>query len=178
MSHIHVSLSPLRLLSISISIGSAVFVQLTRVPNTIGSTASTQPGSSFVFTRWRPCPSHLTDRSGCVEATTNPPKRHSWLRKHVIWCIASTSVQSLRRYRNFFSIFSRWRLSAILDLWGEGVLNCTNHEVYLVVYNILQNLVGIDAVGLILSKFNYSARLASKRLFRPLKFTLLGLFTP
>jgi len=47
----------------------------------------------------------------------------------------------------FFDIF---KMAAVRHLGFVGVRNWTTHEVYLVVFTVLQNLVGIDAVGLIL----------------------------
>jgi len=41
-------------------------------------------------------------------------------------------------------------MAAVRHLGFVGVRNWTTHEVYLVVFTVVQNLVGIDAVGLIL----------------------------
>jgi len=55
-----------------------------------------------------------------------------------------------------FSIFPRWRPSAILDLLCDR----TTHEGHLVVFINVQNLVGIDAVVLIICMFSDLASLA------------------
>ena len=71
-----------------------------------------------------------------------------------------------------FSIFPRWRQSAILDLL---CMFRTTHEGHLVVFIILKNLVGIDAVVWIICMFFDFSCLAGKRLFAPPK---LGYLTP
>ena len=50
-------------------------------------------------------------------------------------------------------IFDIFKMAAVRHLGFVGVRNWTTHEVYLVVFTVVQNLVGIDAVGLILLKF-------------------------
>ena len=50
----------------------------------------------------------------------------------------------------FFDIF---KMAAVSHLGFVGVWNWTTHEVHLVVFTVVQNFVGIDAVGLILLKF-------------------------
>ena len=47
----------------------------------------------------------------------------------------------------FFDIL---KMAAVRHLGFVGVRNWTAHKVYLVVFTVVQNLVGIDAVGLIL----------------------------
>ena len=59
------------------------------------------------------------------------------------------SVKPQLRYGNFFD-FSRWRPSAILHLWCACL---DHHEEHLMVFITVQNLVGIDAVVLIICKF-------------------------
>ena len=58
-------------------------------------------------------------------------------------------VKLLRRYGDF-SIFPRWRPSAILDLWCACLEDLQRA---LVVFITLQNLVGIDTVVLLICKF-------------------------
>jgi len=75
--------------------------------------------------------------------------------------ILSKSRVPRPRYGDF-SIFSRWRPSAILDLCCV----CWNHpRRHLVVFITVQNLVGIDAVVLIICAFFDFASLAWKHLF-------------
>jgi len=47
----------------------------------------------------------------------------------------------------FFDIF---KMAAVRHLGFVGVQNWSTHEVYMVLFTVVQNLVGIDAVGLIL----------------------------
>jgi len=82
-------------------------------------------------------------------------------------------VQPSPRYGNF-SIFPRWRPSAILDL----LCVCLEHpQRAFVIFITVQNLVGIDAVALIICMFVDFMSLAWKRLLTPQK-KFLGDFTP
>ena len=74
-------------------------------------------------------------------------KSHLWLRKHVIWC---KDRQNRCIRCGDIAIFDIFKMAAVRHLGFVGVRNWTTHEVYLVVFTIVQNLVGIDAVGLIL----------------------------
>jgi len=65
--------------------------------------------------------------------------------------------------------FSRWRPSAVLDLWCKF---WNKPKEYLVVFITVPNLVGIASVVLIILKFAYFACLAYRCLFMP----LLGCF--
>ena len=78
--------------------------------------------------------------------------------------------QSVAKILRFFD-FSRWRPSAILDLFGH--VWTTNSE-YLGVSITLQNLVTIDAVIFIIRTFQYLTRLAGKCLFTPPKLFFSG----
>ena len=82
---------------------------------------------------------------------------------------------SNRRRGGDFSIFPRWRPSAILDLLCVCVR--TTYEGYLVVFIAVQNLVSIDAVVLIICLFFDFASLDWKRLFTLPKL-FLGRFYP
>jgi len=74
---------------------------------------------------------------------------------HMPNCVAiSRTVAEILRFIDFF--FSKWRPSAILDLW-DAFWDNTEH---LAVFIIVQNLVGIDAAVSILCKFYYFAHLA------------------
>ena len=70
-----------------------------------------------------------------------------------------------------FFIFLRWRPSAMLDL-GVWVFArvWTTHKEYLVVFIVVQNLVGIGAVFSIICKILDFARLAWKWPFTPQKW--------
>jgi len=81
--------------------------------------------------------------------------------------------QSVTKILRFFD-FSRWRPSAILDLFGSYLDNSD----YLGVSITLQNLVMIDAVVFIIRRFQYLARLAGKCLFTPQKLGFLGNLIP
>jgi len=74
--------------------------------------------------------------------------------------ISSKSVKPLLRYNNFSIIPSP--LS-----WICNACAGTTHEGHLVVFITLQNLIGIDAVVLIICTFFDFASLAWKRLFKP-----------
>jgi len=76
-----------------------------------------------------------------------------WLRQCL--CYSPPGISETQRFNGFFS---KWRPSAILDLWGR-----------LVVSIVVQNLVEINAI-----EIKYLARLALKRLFRPQKWVSGG----
>jgi len=56
------------------------------------------------------------------------------------------SQKRLRRYGDL-TFFSKWRPSIILDFWARI---WTTHDEHFVVFGVAQNLVGIDAVVLII----------------------------
>ena len=49
----------------------------------------------------------------------------------------------------------KWRPSAILSLLGAYL---DHHDEHLLVFSVVQNMVGIDAVVLIICRFHYFAR--------------------
>jgi len=65
-------------------------------------------------------------------------------------------VERLQRYGDV-TVFSKWRLSAMLDILGAIG---TTHDDHLMVSIIVQNLVKVDAVVSITWNFQYFARLA------------------
>jgi len=67
-------------------------------------------------------------------------------------------------------------MAAVLDLLCVCVR--TTHKGHLVVFITVQNLVGIDAVVLIIGMFFDFTSLAVKRLFTPPKLSFLGDFIP
>ena len=92
-----------------------------------------------------------------------------------LYRISSKSVKRLQRYGDLTVFFSKWRLTAILDLlsayWDhprwpfDGLYRCVH-------------LVEIDAVVSITWDFQYFARLDWKRLLTPPKMGFSGNFIP
>jgi len=87
---------------------------------------------------------------------------------------SSTLGQAVAEISRFFD-FSKWRPSAILDLFAVFL---DHPQAYLVVFTGVQFLVGIHAVVWIIWQFEYFTRLVWKCLFAPPKIMVLGDFTP
>jgi len=91
--------------------------------------------------------------------------------KNVTPCqISRRSLKPLLRYGHFFD-FSRWRSPArhfrfVISVFGSPTKS---------IWWSVQNLVGIDAVVLIICMFFYFTSLAGERLFTPPKLGFWGI---
>jgi len=122
----------------------------------------------FDFSRWRPPPSWIfkfqtfNGRTALEGRSASPCQ---------IW---SKSVKTRRRYGDF-SIFQH---GGRPPSWICYVCVRTTYKGYLVVFIAVQNLVGIDAVILIICMFFDFTSLAWKPLFTPQKYGGFGGFDP
>ena len=93
-------------------------------------------------------------------------------------CRAKFGRNRSNRGRDMAIYFSIFQDGGRPPSWICYVCVRTTHEGHLVVFIAVQNLIGIDAVVLIICMFFDFAILAWKRLFRPPKLGFLGDLTP
>jgi len=138
------------------------------VPNFVKIDCSVAILQFLEFSRWPPQPSWIYEIAKFYWLLRSRGSSHIGMPNFV------KIGQSIAKIFRFFN-FSRWRQSAILDLFGSYL----DHQQWVLRVSIaLQNLVMIDAVVFIIWTFQYLARLAGKCLFTPPKLGFLAICFP